>query len=141
MAKVWIIEQGYYSDYSVLGIFSTEENARKVCDWINSTGPYDRAEVSERTLDPVVAYLNEGRRQWRVHMLRDGSTEYVEQQDSTYELEGVSNLWDRLKAPAFRGKNLPVVLTSTVWATDAGHAIKIVNERRIQMIASGEWNE
>lgn len=139
MNKVWIIEQGCYSDYHVVGIFSTREKAQRVCDWVNAMEPYDRAEIAERALDPVVDELNAGLRQWRVHMLRDGSTEYIKQQDSTYGMEGACELWDRPNAPAHKGKNMPVVLTATVWATDADHAIKVVNERRVKMIASGEW--
>lgn len=139
MGKVWIIEQGSYSDYRVVGIFSSSENAHKVCAWINSTEPYDRAEVAERTLDPVVDDLNAGRRQWYVHMHRDGTTETVRPNDSTYHLENNGHIWDRPNAPAYKGQGLPALLTYYVWATDADHAVKIVNERRIQMIANGEW--
>jgi hypothetical protein len=42
-------------------------------------------------------------------------------------------------APAYRGKGFPDVLNATVWAKDAKHAAKIVNEYRTQMIANGEW--
>ena len=52
MDKVWIIEQGRYSDYGVVGIFSTEDKAKAVCDKINEGDCRDEASVAERTLDP-----------------------------------------------------------------------------------------
>lgn len=139
MNKVWIIEQGCYSDYRVVGIFSTSENAHKVCAWINANDPSDRAEVAERNLDPVVDDLNAGRSQWHVQMHRDGTTELVKPAGSGYNLEDSGHVWDRPNAPAYKGKGFPALLTYTVWALDESHAVKIVNERRIQMIASGEW--
>jgi hypothetical protein len=143
MDKVWIIEQGSYSDYRVVGIFSTEQKAQQVCDWINSRQTYgDKAEVTWRCLDPAIELLNSGLSQWRVQMLRDGSTERVEQQDDTYDLEGSAHIWDRPRAPFYAGKGgVQAALVAKVWARDSDHAIKIANERRVQMIASGEWPE
>lgn len=56
MDKVWIVEQGEYSDYSVLGIFSTKENAELVAEDINKDTDryYDIASVRECTLDPGI---------------------------------------------------------------------------------------
>ena len=45
----------------------------------------------------------------------------------------------RTKAPAYQGKGVPDCLNATVLARNEKHAIKIVNEKRAQIIAAGEW--
>jgi hypothetical protein len=135
MSTVWAIEQGEYSDYRVVGVFSTEANARLVAEAIGSD-----ATVSEWSIDPVVDDLNAGRSPYLVNMLKDGSVERCEKWTiSGYELAGTMRIWKRSEAPAYVGKNIPDCLHGTVWASDTMHAIKIVNEKRAQMIASGEW--
>jgi hypothetical protein len=37
------------------------------------------------------------------------------------------------------GKGIPDALQADVWAKNEQHAVKIVNEKRAQMIANGEW--
>ena len=74
-------------------------------------------------------------------MLRDGSVEYVGKRDmSPFQVRNTGHsIWRRSKAPINKGKDVPDVLTSTVWAKTEKQAIKIVNEHRAQMIANGEW--
>ena len=75
-------------------------------------------------------------------MLRDGSTEQVNRRDlSLYGVGDVGHrIWKRTEAPAYKGKGIPDCLMSTVWAKSEDAAVKIVNEHRAQMIASGEWS-
>lgn len=141
--SIWVIEQGCYSDYGVVGVFSTKENAELVCDKINTTDSWvGKATIAEWTLDPAVADLRAGRTQWSVRMLRDGTVEDVNSEVfSGYEIQGRSWIWDRPNAPGFLGRVPPAlaVLCSRVWAKTRDQAVKIVNEQRIQMIANGEW--
>ena len=75
-------------------------------------------------------------------MLYNGDTERVDRQDlSLYGVSDVGHrIWRRTQAPAYQGRGIPDILTSTVWAKSANAAVKIVNEHRAQMIASGEWS-
>lgn len=140
MASIWTIESGEYSDYHIVGIFSTRENAQLVCDKLNNE--YDTFAPTERPLDPAVYELNNGFNLYRVLMLRDGSVEKLSQEEtSEYAVAGSKFLWRRSKARAFQLKNMKDALNMTVWATDEQHAIKIVNEYRAQLIAKGEWDE
>ncbi len=140
MASIWVIEQGVYSDYRVVGVFTSKENAKKVCDFINAKETYEKSEIAEWPLDPCVDALNAGLTQWIVHMRYDGSTEKLAQQDSTYDLDGSVSIWRRTTAPAYRDNPaIRDVLTAVVWASDSNHALKIMNERRVQMIASGQF--
>jgi hypothetical protein len=100
--------------------------------------------VEEFDLNPDTADLiKRGYSLWLVHMLRDGNTELVKRQDlSLYDVGEVGHrrIWPRTQAKAYAGKGIPDILVSTVWAKSENQAVKIVNEHRAQMIASGEWS-
>ena len=138
--SVWVIEKGSYSDYRVVGVYSTEAGARLVCDRINGGEHYERATMVEWPLDLGVEAINKGLSPFVVRMLRDGTTEQVRM-----ALWSSSNdkptIWRRSTAPINKGKAIvpPDCLTARVFAKDEAHAIKIVNEYRTQMIAKGEW--
>jgi len=36
MAPVWVVEEGEYSDYRVVGVFSSKENAQLIADAVNA---------------------------------------------------------------------------------------------------------
>jgi hypothetical protein len=140
MSNVWVIEQGEYSDYRVVGVYTTEENAQKVCDLLNDGDEYSTASVAEWPLDPTITELNQGMTFWHVAMLKNGDTERVEQVGiQSYRLNSEFNLWRRSKAPLYQMRNMPDVLQAWVWAGDAQHAVKIANEKRAEWIATGKW--
>lgn len=142
--SVWVIEQGSYSDYRVVGVFSSKENAERVAEKINAgTDSYNEAEVAEWPMDPGIDALNQNLKRFHVLMLHDGSVEGVEELDGWDYYPDLTDghwLWERTKAPAYQGRGIPDVLNSSVWARDEKHAVKVSNERRVQMIASGEWS-
>lgn len=141
---VWLVEQGEYSDYHVVGIFSSEENARLIADAINAgEGRGDDAKIVARQLDPAVEELHAGLRQYHVLMRRDGEVEQcrLHEEILVFDLEATARIWERSKARAYEGTDTPDVFDATVWARDEKHAVKIVNERRAQMIALGKWKE
>lgn len=75
--KVWVVEQGQYSDYEVVGIFSTQELADAAAAMMNesSRSHYDKATVAERDLDPYVSEMRAGQIYWMVWMGRDGAAD------------------------------------------------------------------
>jgi len=144
MKTVWIIEQGSYSDYRVVGIFSSKENAEQVCERVNQGETYEQATIAEWPLNPGVEAINKGLVPFLVWMLIDGTTERCEQlerggDDFRWTMTDELRVWRRSEAPAYRGKNVQDCLMGRVFAKDSAHAVKIVNERRTQMIANGEW--
>lgn len=139
MKKVYVVTAGSYSDYRIVAIFSTpkasEEFKRAVPD-----GEYNDTEEFE--LDPpVVSLLERGYSIWRVHMLIDGNTELVRREET--DISNIDTkghwIWRRTLAPIYFGKGIPDILIAMVWAKTEKQAVKITNERRVQMIASGEW--
>jgi hypothetical protein len=145
MITVWVVEQGEYSDYRVVGVFSLKENAQQIADAINA--PRENgygsggATVAEWPLDPAVHELRHGFTPFLVDMREDGTVERCERWEvSGYELAGYVRMWRRTQAPAFRGNpDKPDILQTLIWAMDAQHAVKITNEHRTRMIATSEW--
>ncbi len=141
--SVWVVEQGSYSDYRVVGVFSTEAFARTVASAIN--GPegeekYEDATCSEWELNPGIDGLRKGYKPYLVQMQKDGTADRVESRDvSGYEIGGNVQMWRRSTAPAYEGQGIADVLLATVWAKDERHAVKIANEHRTRMIADGTW--
>lgn len=134
---VWAIEEGEYSDYHVVGVFSSRENAEIV--QAKAGG-----EIVEWPLNPAVDAIRQGLRQWQVVMLRNGTVEKAWQLESfsSYRLnepEGQDAIWRRTQAPAFKGKGIPDAINVTVWGKSEQQAVKRANEIRTQLIAMGEW--
>ena len=133
MRKVWVIEDGEYSDYHVVGVFSSEGNAELVQKSVGGT-------IAEWDLDPAVAELRRGLTRWQVLMLRDGSTESVKRTElRSYQIGQTAWIWPRSTAPAYAGTGIPDCLNAEVWARNEKHAVKVVNEIRAQKIANGQW--
>lgn len=127
MKKVWLVEYGDYSDYHVVGVFSSEENAQKV---VTRLGDCDGT-IREWVLDPGVEELNQGLSLWAITMAANGDTTHCAL--CTYDLESFMTTWKARPPHTYTD-----FLNMRVWAEDKVHAIKIVNERRIAMLASGE---
>lgn len=137
---IWAIEQGTYSDYHVVGIFTSKERAQVVCDAINVGRHYDEAVIVEWSLDPAFDDLRAGRSLFAVRMLRDGNVEDVRQAEvSGGSIGATPYIWRRSQALAYREKNIEDCLCATVFADGVAHAVKIVNEKRLQMIAMNQW--
>ena len=125
--SVWAIEDGEYSSYHVVGVFTSRENAELILSKLKS------GEIVEWPLDPAVEKVNAGLSCYYVQMLRDGTVcdcciqEFrVEEFDIIHSYGGCDS--------AIAG------LRMWVFAKDKGHAIKIATEKRLQDIACGKWD-
>lgn len=58
--QVWTVEAGDYSDYHVVGVYSTRENAVQICEALSGADRWYDYEVVERTLNPGIEAVNEG---------------------------------------------------------------------------------
>ena len=138
--EVFAVNSGSYSDYRVNALFSS----RKLAEEYMKTFPLgDPNEIEVFELDPPgVDLVHRGYSVWRVLMLEDGTTEEVERTANSYydvEHAGISTIWKRSEAPFYKGKGTPDAMDSRVWAKTEKQAVKIANEKRVQMIANGEW--
>ena len=136
MKKIFAVNSGHYSDYSVDALFSTRKKAEEFMA-IVACGDYN--EIEEYEIDPPSAdKLKRGYSVWMVLMLKDGNTERVEATDNdSYDVASVGHyIWKRSEN---KFKPMLDCLSAHVWAKTEKQAIKITNEKRTQMIASGEW--
>lgn len=122
--SVWVVERGEYSYYHVVGVYSSQENAQSVASRL---GGRDKPTVVEWTLNPGIEHVHVGREPWWITMLPDGELSSCVEGDWGWELV------THLDVGGWRNN-----VTGIVWAKDREHAIKIVNERRIAALASGE---
>ena len=141
MASIWVIEQGTYSDYHVVGVFSSEEHAKLVMDTIASgEHEWEKVSIAEWPLDPGVAELHSGLTLWQIEMLRDGTVQLCVQTDvSQRQVSTTLELAQRWVRASRAQAGSVDYLEGVVWAYDQQHAIKIFNERRAQLIAEGRW--
>jgi len=136
--KIYKLEDGEYSDYRVIGIFTTKENAKKVQKIVGG-------EIVEDKTDPDIYQINKGLFRYRVAMLRDGTTKSIELNDLQREVGSPEKI-SIIRRSKYWPPGMPDdilmpadILNAIIWAKDEQHAIKIVNEKRIQLIANNEW--
>jgi hypothetical protein len=115
---VYLVSTGCYSDYTIRGVYSTEEKANRAAELYGGS-------VESMALDDMPD-APPGMVAWEVRMLRDGSTEWARR---AYE----PTPSDHPPTPRYGGATLEM------WATDSAHAVKIANERRIVMLAENRW--
>ena len=115
MAKVWIVTSGEYSDYSIDGVFSTNELAAKYCEkW--------GGEIETWNLDePIPDVL------WAIRMGIGGE---------------VISSWKNCSAEGFDFFALDnKAIVWNVKTEDEQRAIKVTNEKRTQILALGIWGD
>jgi len=134
MKTIWAIESGSYSNYHIVGVFSTREGAQLVLDFIKDS----EAEIVEWELDPGVEGIRNGLQLFQVLMRRNGDVESIQLLSNRY-IESGAFVYRRSQAPACKGMNLEDVMNAHIWGKDAEQAIKAANEKRVQFIATGEW--
>lgn len=134
-APVFLVTDGSYSDYHVMGVYSTRAKARHAAKLYGV-----KNSIEEFVLD-AVPDAPPGKYRWRVHMDRDGNTAKTEtvtvqgRLDIDFEPGIGSSRWDS-------GGNRSGVgpcIAFNVWAATKAAAIKIANERRAALIAESGW--
>ncbi len=118
-----MITQGSYSDYSVVGIFSTKEKAQRALDSLPIYGKNN--DVDEYELDELDTLVNKFARGYKIYwvvMKSDGTLTSCRVDDEIYTFinHNKEEIWGQ------------------VLAKNDKQAIKIVNDKRAQLIASGE---
>jgi len=143
MSNVWTVSSGSYSDYRIVGIFSTEAKATKFYETRKLVDD-EIGSVSWEELDPapptVVQTIT-------VQMFSDGTTYDLNPKWEEVPYLGFrgfgsyfyyANLSPNRDFPTYAGQ---LVLVWTVEVTDPIHAVKVVNEKRAQILAAGLWGQ
>ena len=121
MIKVYIVTEGEYSDYGIIGVFSTKDKAEKFVEEFGG-------DIEEYGLD--ILCLMKNKKIYSVKMTKEGV--------ATVILEDYCCIEDCInKRYGFDNKNMYFYC----FAKDKPHAIKIANEWRTNLIANNQWGE
>ena len=125
MTTLYLVSNGDYSDYHILGIYSTAEKAE-----LSKKLHAAENDIEQMELDAIPQTPN-GMFYFSVSIDKDGNSSHpvnqgVERERYTHSREQPD------------GDGIRVIFY--MWARDAEHAIKIANERRLMLLANGTWN-
>ena len=139
MKTVYAVNSGSYNDYHIDALFSTKEKAQEFMSLFKDKN-YNDIEVFQLGC-PAVSLAKRGYSVWMLLMQKDGTVESANltENDKYYVTNIGCRIWWRSKAPAYRGTDVKDVLDCKVWAKTQKQAVKSANEKRLQMIALGEW--
>lgn len=152
--KIFIVTEGEYSDYHIEAIFSTKEAAEEYRQtYCSEYGEPGGGSVEEWEVDDPLIYngFPAGLAAWSVNMKENGDVDYA-------HLDGKPDADERpaygtpyffrdtfpspagLKCYIYHGPTFGAwYLSMSVLARNKEHAIKIVNEKRTQLIAMNQW--
>jgi hypothetical protein len=132
MTKVYIATEGCYSDYHIVTVFLNKKKAELFAEYFKDM-EIEEFDVYDKTkIDELMRCLKLKRDIYFVRMDIDGKTDLVMKEDWGF-------YWFELtmrKKPDFNDWGLLCVY---VLAENEKDAVKIVNERRVQLIANNEW--
>jgi hypothetical protein len=138
---LYLVTDGDYSDRHVDSVFSTKEAAQK---WIETLVP--DGEIEEFELDPDIARFNipPGMKPFRVCMDRNGDNAEARHLGACGEVPDPCEIyrkgkWEIHILKEYKKAGFTETIQTFMFARDEKHAIKIANERRTGLIASGEW--
>lgn len=124
---IYVVTRGDYSDYRIYAVFTERELAEL---WIGAreADEYDPYTIEEWPENPNVEYLRAGLKVYEVYMDQNG--------DNTVKLGDWSSA---AQLPKFYILNPLRKLRGTLYAKSPEHAVKIVNEKRVQLLALNRW--
>jgi hypothetical protein len=141
---IYIVTIGEYSDYRIAAVYDNKEAAENYVEnnktrAVNNAGEtidWEHHEIKAWKLNSSCPLIRD-RFMWRVLMRKDGETTVVDRMPNSAETDcEFDDDWDWVGMKGIR--KLPL-LRARVEAKDAQHAVKIVNERRIQLISEDKW--
>ena len=128
LQAVFLVTRGDYSDYRVCAIFTDKKLAKKYINSFKIT--YDEFRIEPYKLNPFSKELNSNYKPFFLRMTKQGICTEINIKDSSYGFET-----DDLDIGFDMHKNMYL----SVFAKDEKHAVKIANEKRVQLIAENRW--
>ena len=129
--KVFIVTSGCYSDYAIDAVFTNEKTAGLYADKID--GEVEIWEISPSNLIDKLTH----NKIFCVRMNKEGKTDLVMEED--FDSHEIKNAIEK-KTEIFKAVDGDCMITY-MFAKDEKHAVKIANERRVQLIVNNEWTK
>lgn len=126
---VFLVTHGDYAEYSVCAVFTEKTLAEKYVNSFRETH-FGKLEIEECTLNPYQHELKKGYKPFFVRMTKGGDCieVYIENTTVGFKKGGVNVGFDYFG-------NIYI----NTFAKDEAHAIKIANEKRVQLITENGW--
>lgn len=128
LQAVFLVTRGDYSDYRVCAVFTDKKLAQKYIDSFEKA--YDEFRIENYKLNPFSKELKADYKPYFLRMKKDGTCTEIYVKDSSYGFES-----EDLDV----GFDIHKDMYLSVFAKDEKHAIKIANEKRVQLIAENRW--
>ena len=122
---IYVVTSGDYSDYHIDGVFDVPALAERLRNALYN------GRVEPWELNKLHSKIALGYKYYRVYMDTEGrvfENVMTDIHDVDRETDAPYNGWGPITVWKF-----------FIWATDEKHAVKIANERRVQLIASNLW--
>lgn len=133
MTKIYLVTQGSYSDYRIVGAFSSEENANKVVEALKTGNSWDEAGVEVYDVDSI--QTKEGHRNYCVWMQAGGDS-------NVYAGDGVQSPGsdsEQFSRSYTKGAPSGALLRVSRYVQSEEAAVKIANELRVRWLAEKPW--
>lgn len=132
MKKIYVVVSGEYSDFGINAIFTTKELAELYISAFSQKDRYEELIIQEWNIDPYELELKQNRKPFRIIMDKEGNTINID-----YETSDFSLMPERLIEFQWGTKNM----ICRCFADNKKHAVKIANEKRVQILAINKWGE
>lgn len=136
MTTVYLVSDGDYSDYCVLGVFSTLALAEEYKSMRNAMN-----DIAEYELDPMpINKPPPGMWLYRVVMERTGELGKYGDYKNAATIEPYRlDCEEEEREDCLWGSDPKGPMEFYMFARDEKHAVKIANERRLQLLALDRW--
>lgn len=130
MKTIYVVTSGSYSDYGINAVFDDEQLAKDFIAMFKK-GSYMDMTIEEWKLNPEEENIRAKRKLYFLRMNKEGIASDISIEGSSFSIDYINTIQFDAK------KNLMV----RCFADDEKHAIKIANEKRVQVIANNQWKE
>jgi len=129
LQAVFLVTRGDYSDYRVCAVFTEKALAEKYIDSFKGNS-YEQFRIENYTLNPYQYELKNDYKPFFLRMTKEGNCTEINVKDSSYGFED-----EDIDFGFDVNKNMYI----SIFAKDETHAIKVANEKRVQLIAENRW--
>jgi hypothetical protein len=127
---IYVVTRGKYSDYRICNLFSTKELAQLFIDSFTNED-CSAFRIHSYKLDNLAHELQQGYRPFSLKMTKEGEVYDIEDE---YDVSDCDFINDKQNIEFINDE-----LWMSVYAKDIEHAIKIVNEKRLELIGLNYW--
>ena len=140
MSKIYIITDGDYSDYHIVGVFDSKKLAKNFIKKYYKRN-YGYPEIEEYVVNPLEQLNRKGCNAYFVNISQDGeSLEFVDPIETTvHNFYRYSYDTVELYAPKIDYDNIDRMFYMTIWAKDKAHAKKIAIDKRREAAVKLGW--